>query len=233
MERNDPPVKRRRSYDSTRRREQARHTRKVVLDVARRFFLRDGFAGTTVAAIAREAAVSPDTIYKTFGGKPGLVRAIYEASLAGAGPVHAETRSDELQTTEGDPLVIMRGIGKLAAEVAPRAAPVVLLIRDAARADPDMAALKADLDRQRLERMTHNARNLAAAGHLRPDLTVEEAGEIGWTYSAPELYELLILTLGWPLERFAGFIADALAAHLLSPQPAGQPGGRAGGEPGR
>ncbi|HEY1640175.1 MAG TPA: TetR family transcriptional regulator [Streptosporangiaceae bacterium] len=215
MERNSPPVKQPRRYDSARRQAQARQTRAAILAAARRRFLSDGFAATTIAAIAAGAGVSADTIYKSFGGKPGLVRAIYEKSLAGAGRRHAETRSDELQATEPDPRVIMRGLGQLAAEVAPRVAPVVLLIRDAAAADPDMAALKAELDSQRLQRMTDNARTLAAAGHLRPGITVEEAGEIGWTYSAPELYELLVLTRGWPLERYATFIADALAAHLL------------------
>ncbi len=159
--------------------------------------------------------MSVDTIYKTFGGKPGLVRAIHEEGLAGSGPVHAEARSDALQTSDADPREIMRGIGELAAEVAPRAAPIMLLIRDAAATDPDMAALKRDLDDERLARMTHNARNFAAGGHLRSGLSVEEAGEIMWTYSAPELYELLVIRRGWGADRFGAFIADSLAAALL------------------
>ena len=213
MERKRSAVKRR--YDSTRRQEQAQQNRDAILDVARRRFLEDGFTATTVGAIAGEVGVSVDTVYKTFGGKPGLVRAICERALAGEGPVHAEVRSDALQTTEPDPHVIMRGIGKLAAEVAPRVAPIMLLIRDAGVGDPDMAALLAELDDQRLERMTYNARNLADAGHLRKDLSIDEAGEIMWTYSSYELYELLILKRGWTAERFGAFIADALDAALI------------------
>ena len=215
MERKRSAVKRR--YDSTRRQEQAQQNRDAILDVARRRFLEDGFTATTVAAIAGEVGVSVDTVYKTFGGKPGLVRAICERALAGEGPVHAEVRSDELQTTEPDAHVIMQGIGKLAAEVAPRVAPIMLLIRDAGVGDLDMAALLAEFDDQRLERMTHNARNLADAGHLRKDLSIEEAGEIMWTYSSYELYELLILKRGWTAERFGAFIAAALDAALISP----------------
>lgn len=215
MERKRAPVKQRRRYDSARRQDQARQTREAILDVARRRFLDDGFTATTIAAIAGEVGVSVDTIYKTFGGKPGLVRGIFERGLAGAGPVHAETRSDALQTTEPDPLVIMRGLGRLAAEVAPRVAPMMLLVRDAAVTDPEMAALRTELDHQRLERMRHNAGNLVAAGHLRDDLTVDEAAELMWTYSAPELYELLIIRRGWTLDRFAQFVGDALAAALL------------------
>ena len=205
----------RRPYDSTRRREQARQTREAILGAARRRFLSDGFAATTIAAIATDAGVSVDTVYKTFGSKPGLVRAIHEDGLAGSGPVHAEARSDALQTSDADPREIMRGIGVLTAEVAPRAAPIMLLIRDAAATDPDLAALKSELDGERLTRMTHNARNLAESGHLRSGLSVEAAGDIMWAYSAPELYELLVVKRGWEAERFGDFIADSLTAALL------------------
>ena len=187
------PVKPRRRYDSARRAEQARQTRAAVVEAARRLFLRDGFAATTIAAIAAEAQVSVETIYKAFGGKPGLVRAICATALAGEGPVPAETRSDELQAQEPDPRKIIRGWGELTIEVAPRIAPILLLVRSAAATDPEMAALRAEMDTGRLTRMTSNARNLAEAGHLRDDITVEQAGEVMWTYSSPELYELLVL----------------------------------------
>jgi hypothetical protein len=67
--------------------------------------------------------------------------------------------------------------------------------------------------------MTRNARNLANANHLRENLTIEVAGEIMWTYSSPELYELLVLNRGWPAERYSSFIADAMIAALLPPEP--------------
>src|SRR4051794_16852118 len=98
-----------RPYNSIRRREQAERTRQEVAEVARRRFLADGYAATTIAAVAGEAGVSVETIYKIFGGKPGLVRAIRERALEGAGPEPAETRSDALHTTESDPRAIIRG----------------------------------------------------------------------------------------------------------------------------
>jgi AcrR family transcriptional regulator len=210
-------VKQTRPYDSIRRREQAFQTRVAIVNTARELFLRDGFAPTTIAAIAAGATVSVDTIYKAFGGKPGLVRAICELALAGEGPVPAEARSDALQAAEPDPREIIRGWGALTAEVAPRVAPILLLVRAAAAADPEMASLQAELSAQRLERMTHNARTLASTGHLREHLTVEIAGEIMWTYSSPELYELLVLTRGWPVERYGAFVANAMIAALVAP----------------
>ncbi len=213
------PVKPRRPYDSARRAEQARQTRSAIIETARRLFLRDGFAATTIAAIATEARVSVETIYKAFGGKPGLVRAICDAALAGGGPVPAETRSDRLQLHEPDPRKIIRGWGDLTVEVAPRIAPIMLLVRAAAAADPEMAGLLTEVDAARLSRMTANAHNLAAAGHLRPDLTVEQAGEVMWTYSSPDLYELLVVKRGWPAERYGAFIAEAMIAALLPRDP--------------
>jgi AcrR family transcriptional regulator len=211
-------VKPRRRYDSSRRAEQARQTRVSVVEGARRLFLRDGFAATTIAAIAAEARVSVETIYKAFGGKPGLVRAICDAALTGEGPVPAETRSDELQAREPDPRKIIQGWGKLTVEIAPRVSPILLLIRSAAAADRQMADLRTEMDAARLSRMTSNARNLAEAGHLREDITVEQAAEVLWTYSSPELYELLVLSRRWPAERYGTFIADAMIAALLQPE---------------
>src|SRR5579864_4192518 len=156
MERKSASVKARRPYNSTRRQEQARQTRDAILQVARIRFLADGFAPTTIAAIAADAGVSVDTVYKAFGGKPGLVRSICEQALAGEGPVPAETRSDALQASTGDPRVIIRSWGALTTEVAPRVAPILLLIRDAAAADPEMASLQSEMDGQRLDRMTRN-----------------------------------------------------------------------------
>jgi AcrR family transcriptional regulator len=186
-----------------------------VTSAAQRLFLHSGFAATTIAVIAAEARVSAETIYKAFGGKPGLVRAICEQALAGEGPVPAETRSDDLQTSEPDPRKIIQGWGRLSAEVAPRVSPILLLLRAAACTDPEMASLREEIEASRLARMTRNARTLADGGHLRAGITAEKAGEILWTYSSPELYELLVVNRRWPPEEYGTFIAEAMIAALL------------------
>jgi AcrR family transcriptional regulator len=208
-------VKRSRSYDSTRRQEQARQTRERIVRTAEKQFLEGGYAATSVAAIAAEADVSVDSIYKTFGGKPGLIRAIFQRALEGVGPVPAETRSDRLQVEEPDPRKIIAGWGKLVTEVSPRGSPIVLLVRSAAATDPELVALLEEIDESRMRRMTANARRLHRAGHLRPGLTVRAAADVLWTYSSPELYDLLVLRRGMSLPRFGRFVADATAAALL------------------
>ena len=78
-----PSVKPRRRYDSSQGQEQARQTRWVVLQAARQLFLEDGFAATTMPAIAATAGVSVQTVYKTFGNKPRLAKAVFDVAIAG------------------------------------------------------------------------------------------------------------------------------------------------------
>jgi hypothetical protein len=80
-------------------------------------------------------------IYKSFGGKPGLVRAIYQQALHGQGPVPAERRSDTVQARERDPRKIIQAWGAFVTEIAPRAAPILLLVRAAASTDAEIQSL--------------------------------------------------------------------------------------------
>ncbi|HZC69587.1 MAG TPA: helix-turn-helix domain-containing protein [Jatrophihabitans sp.] len=208
-------VKTTRHYDVSRRREQAARTQDAVLTAARRLLLEDGYAATTVARIAAEAGTSVDTVYKGFGGKSGIVRALWQRGLAGRGPVPAPVRSDALSSTETDPVRVLRGWGQFTAELGPEGAPIMLLIRAASATDPDMAALLAEADDQRRTRMRHNARRLKRRGWLRPGITLAQATDILWTYSSAELYELLVIKSGWPADRYGQLVADALIAALL------------------
>jgi AcrR family transcriptional regulator len=215
IDRSRPDVKRKRSYDASRRREQARQSRSRIIDTAERMFLRDGYSPTTVQAIAVSASVSADTIYKSFGGKPGLIRAIRDRALEGEGPVPAERRSDEIQERESDPRAIISAWGGFVAELAPRASPILLLIRDVAASDGEVRALRDELDADRLSRMTDNARRLRDAGHLRAGVSLAQAADTLWTYSSPELYDLLVLRRGWTPQCYGRYIADAMINALL------------------
>lgn len=215
IDRSSPDVKPGRSYDATRRREQARQRRNRVIEAAEGLFLRDGYSSTTVQAIAAAADVSADTIYKSFGGKPGLIRAIRDRALEGEGPVPAEQRSNQIQQRETDPRMIINAWGAFVAELAPRASPILLLIRDAAATDPEVRKLQDELDADRLKRMTQNARRLRDGGRLRRGITAAQTADILWAYSSPEFYELLVLRRGWTPKRYGEFVAEAMTAALL------------------
>jgi AcrR family transcriptional regulator len=218
-------VKTRRRYDSRGRQAQARRSRETILDAAERRFLKGGYAATTIAEIAGDAGVSVETIYKAFGGKPGLVRAIYERGLTGREPVSAYERSDAMRERETDPRTIMRNWGILASEVSSVVSPIVLLVRSAAASDPDMASLLKASNDDREERARHHARFLKERSYLREGVTLAQATDILWACMSTELYDLLVMQRGWSLPGFARFLADFMIGTLLpsSPNP-GEPG---------
>jgi AcrR family transcriptional regulator len=210
-----PGVKPRRAYDASARRERARLSHEALLDAALARFLHQGYAATTIESIALDVGVSDATIYKSYGGKPGLVRALCERALAGAGPTPAEERSDALKQREPDARKVIEGWGRLTAEVAPRVAPILLLLRDAAGADAVAADLYEELDDNRLARMTDNARALVDGGHLRAGLRLRDVRDVLWLYSSPELFDLLVRRRRWAVRRYSEFLAAAMIDALL------------------
>jgi AcrR family transcriptional regulator len=217
-------VKPRRRYDSSGRQAQARRNREAILDAAQRQFLDGGYAATTIAAIAAEAGVSVETIYKAFGGKPGLVRAIYDRGLAGQQPVPAFQRADAIRERQTDPRAIMRNWGTLTSEVSSIVSPIERLVRAAAASDPDMAALLKAHNDLREQRARHHARFLKQRGYLREGVSLAQATDILWTCTSDELYDLLVTQRGWSLPRFARFLGDYLIAALLPPAHSATPG---------
>ena len=210
-------VKPRRRYDSTRRQEQARENRRAVLEAARGMFLEQGYAATTVAAIAAAARVSVETVYKAFGNKPGLVKAVVDVAIVGDDEPVPMLQRDRVRRMEAEPdprrkLVMY---GEHLAQSAPRRVPVELLVRAAAASDAGAAGVWDELELERLTGMAFFARHLDEGGHLRPGVSVEEARDVLWTYNSAEVYELLVIRREWTPQRYGGWVADALVAALL------------------
>src|SRR5690349_18248978 len=114
-----------RRYDSQLRRAQADSTRARVIEVTRDMLLSTGYARTTMPKIARSAGVSVETIYKAFGGKPGLVMAVYEHGIAGDQALSTGERSAKIKAHEHDPRRLVAAWGEFTAEVAPRIVPLM------------------------------------------------------------------------------------------------------------
>jgi len=203
-----------RRYDASRRRLRAEQRRRAVLDAAQELFFSQGYAATTIVGIAEAAGVSPEMVYKAYGGKPGLVRELRANALLGAGPVPAEDRSDQLRDL-ADPRAVVRGWAKLAGEVAPRVAPILGLVREAAVLDPTIQELADDLDSDRLRRMRANAKFLFDAGHLRPGVSLAQATDVLFAVSSQEMYDLLVVRRGWAMRRYTDFVATTIENALL------------------
>ena len=136
-------VKTTRSYDSPRRREQAAATRREILSAAQRLFEQQGYAATTMAAIAAEARVALKTVYVAFETKSGLLRALWHLLLRGDegdAPMGQRQWYREL-LAEPDPERQLRLMARNSRLVKLRVAALMEVIRSAAPTDPDIAAL--------------------------------------------------------------------------------------------
>jgi AcrR family transcriptional regulator len=207
-----PEVKR--QYDSSGRRATAADRRSRIVAAARARFLNEGYHATTIAAIAADAHVSPETVYKAFGSRAGLVEAIWNTALAGQGDVPAEARSDEGARDASSPDEILHHWSRMAIEVSSLAAPVYQLVRTAAVTDPAARRLLERIDAARADRMAHNAAYLVGGGHLRPGLTADQARDILMVATA-ELYPAFVDRAGWKPEEYADLLYRFLRAALL------------------
>jgi AcrR family transcriptional regulator len=205
-----------RSYDASGRREQARARRRAVVVAAKALFERDGFRLTTIRAVAERAGVSAESIYKGFGTKAALAKAVFDFVIAGDDeplPVWRRSEADAIRA-EPDVWRKIRLYARGLAERQQRSAKVQILIRDGGHTDESLVALWQQLLAERLTGMTMLGRHLIESGQLREGIELDEVRDVLWTYTAVELYELLVLERGWPLDRYANWIAQAITAAL-------------------
>jgi AcrR family transcriptional regulator len=210
-------VKSKRRYDSTRRREQAATTRRLILEAAQRLFERQGYAATTMAAIAAEAGVAGKTVYLAFETKSGVLRALWNFLLRGDQedvPI-ADRRWYREVLEEPDPERQLRLGASNARAVKERIGGVIEVLHAAAPRDPDIAALW-----NRIESEFHaNQRVVVASidekGALGPGLDVDRATDILWTLNHPDVWQLLVVQRGWTPDEYERWFADTAVAQLL------------------
>ena len=206
-----------RRYESPRRREQAAATRHQILEAAQRLFERQGYAATTMAAIAAEAGVALKTVYVAFETKSGLLRALWHLLLRGDqgdAPV-ADRRWYQEVLEEPDPDRLLRLTARNSRAVKERAGALMGVIRSAASTDADIADLWA-----RIQADFHdNQRGIVKALHtrkaLRPGLGVARAADVLWTLNHPDLWLLLVGERGWTPGEWERWFTDVARSQLL------------------
>jgi AcrR family transcriptional regulator len=208
----------RRSYNSPLRAEQAEQTRRRILESAYRLFAERGYAATTIAAVAEDAGVSPETIYLALGGKRGLLESVIEMAIAGA-----ETREDRDDAWWADVAVLpsaperLEGMVEYSCRILARTRPIHAVIRGAADKEAFAAVLGRRLLHDRLTAQTERVREYL--GHdLRAGLSEDEAGQRYCALASPELYHLLTVELGWSADQHRRWLTDLLKTELLAPR---------------
>jgi AcrR family transcriptional regulator len=210
-------VKRTRSYDSPRRREQAAATRRAILEAAQRLFERDGYAATSVPAIAAEAGVALKTIYVAFETKANLLNALWEARLAEGEEAIPVLERGWYRHLLAEPHPDGK-LGILAAQarnVKSRSGALLEVIRNAAGADPEIAALWSRIQTKLLDVQRSVVEQLKEKDALASGLDVETATDILWTLNHPTVWHLLVRERGWTAEQYERWLEDAFCSQLL------------------
>jgi AcrR family transcriptional regulator len=211
-------VKSKRRYDSPRRREQAATTRRQILKAAQRLFERQGYAATTMAAIAAEAGVAGKTVYLAFETKSGLLRALWNLLLRGDEedvPI-AQRRWYREVLEEPDPERQLRLGAANARAVKERIGGVIEVIRAAATLDANVAALWNRIETEFHANQRVIVERIGAKGALRPGLDVDRATDILWTLNHPTVWQLLVVQRGWTPDEYERWFADAACSELLA-----------------
>jgi AcrR family transcriptional regulator len=212
-------VKSKRSYNSPRRRQQAAATRHEILEAAQRLFERQGYAATTMAAIAAEAGVALKTVYVVFETKSGVLRALWNLLLRGEEdetPVAEQPWYREV-VEEPDPERQLRLNAQNSRVVKLRIGAVIEVIRAAAPIDRDIEALWNRIQTEFHANQRVIVQSLAEKKALAPGLTVERATDILWTINHPNLWQLLAGERGWTPEEYEQWCADTACSQLLRP----------------
>jgi AcrR family transcriptional regulator len=214
-------VKPRRRYDARRRQAQAARTRQEILAAARTVFETHGYTGTTMTTIAQAAEVVVETIYRAFGSKAALFKAVIHAAVAG-GAARAEVPVEQRPAiqaiiAEHDPRRQLALYAATQPGIHARSGPLLRVLLEGARTDPDLAHVWHELEAERLAGLLRFAQLLAQRGVLRPDLTPDEARDTLWALNSLAVHDLLVVQRGWSAERYREWLAATLAAALLRP----------------
>ena len=206
-----------RSYNSSRRREQAAATRRDILGAAQRLFERQGYAATTMAAIAAEAGVALKTVYLAFETKSGVLRALWNQLLRGdegEAPV-AERNWYREVVEEPDPQRQLRLNARNSRAAKTRIAGVLKVIREAAPVEPDTGALWERIQTEFHANQRVIVERLAERKALRRGLDVDRATDILWTLNHPDVWQLLVGERGWTPAQYEQWFGDTACSQLL------------------
>jgi AcrR family transcriptional regulator len=210
----------RRQYSSGLRAEQTALTRRRILEAAGRLFIESGYLGTTLAAIAGAAEVSVQTVYNVVGGKPVILKAVYDIVLAGDDePIPmAERPVFQALMAATDARTCLARYAEMARIIGERTLPLLtLLLSQAATGDSDLRAFTDTTESERAIGCGMTAQLVTERFGLRPGLDQQGAADVLWALTSPDLADRLVNRRAWGWARYQEWLATTMADSLTGP----------------
>jgi len=199
-----------RAYKSPLREEQARQTRDRILDAALSLFSSQGYGATSIASIAREAGVVPETIYAGLGSKRGIIDALIER----AAPPRVVGAIDGQWSAKADDLAAqLAALAHFTTAFWVRNAELAAVFRQGtgdAEIGEEWAIRQSVRYGLALELL-----GSWPASTFRDGVTTVEATDILWALASDEVFHLFVRDRGWTEERFEGWLVRVLCQELL------------------
>jgi len=199
------------------RRERARATRLKIVKAASALFRERGFAGTTMADVARAAGVAVQTVYFVFHTKTDLLKGVYELAVMGeANPARPDMQDwYQLALAEPDLVQAIRHVVEGTGEIVGRVAPLDLAVRAAAAVDPEAAEFLAWNEDYRAQGYRDMVDFLRLKAPLRESLSPERATDIMLLLASPTAYRTMVTERGWSRSDWIEWTSAVLAEQLF------------------
>jgi AcrR family transcriptional regulator len=208
-----------RPYDSGRRAERTRETKRAVIAAAHELFLAHGFVDATVDAISAAADVPVATVYRLFKTKTAILKEVIDTAVVGDDQPVALGDRAVVKTAQqaDDPKAMTAAFARVARQVFDNTAALRLVLRVAAAIDAEAAVLQDSMEEQRRVGQARVARALADKGFLAPSLKVGDARDTVYALMSIDTYRILRVEQGWSGTRYEKWLANALYRLLVVP----------------
>ena len=160
--------------------------------------------------------MSPETVYKAFGGKAGLMKALWDVTLAGDDQPVAIADRPQMQEVRSarEPTEKLRRWAGFVRGANQRLAPLYGLL---AQAGPEVTQMLATTQQERLTGVRAFVTHLAAVGLLAPGCDPAAAADACWALTGPRLFLDLTTDRGWQPDQYQDWLIRMLTANLLTP----------------
>ncbi|UGT63080.1 TetR/AcrR family transcriptional regulator [Nocardia asteroides] len=200
-------------------------TEQRIIEAATTRFLADGYAGTTLAAVAAEAGVGERTVYVRFGNKAELLKRVVDVAVVGDTEARPLAGRAWYQRVMAAPTLAERvaAYADGAAAMMRRLGPAVAVAQQAEHTEPLIA------DAAAAGRAGSHAEVAAVWTAMHADGLLHPDADLAWiittvaTLTAADTYVLMTTMLGTTPETYRDWMYDTWMHFATNPRPAAEP----------
>lgn len=213
------------AQSGARRAEQVAATEQRLISSATTLFLRDGYVGTTLAAVTAHAGLAPRTMYLRFPTKTDLFRRVMGVAVVGdTAPIDVAHRDWTTHTLTAPTLEErMRLAARAAADIMARTGPLLSVAEAAAAVEPDIAEAAAAARDDTRDHIRHFWTTAASDGLLPDHIDLQWLTDTAALLGSADTFLLATRILHWTPDDFERWLLATWRAMLQEPEASQHP----------